>query len=235
MPLAGGAAAGKAWGVGRSESQETDPDSHHLYTGLRGRARVTPHFLSHLILGGARSGKSRHALDLARSVRGSVAFVATAEARDAEMAARIARHRAERPVRWLTIEEPLDLVGGCRKTAGKADLVLVDCLTLWIANRLLAGHTDSVMLGGVRDLTDWLSEGPASALLVSNEVGAGVVPPTVDGGRFRDLLGQVNQLVAARADRVTYMVAGIPTVIKAEAAPALAPFGALRAEHPQAP
>ena len=116
-----------------------------------------------------------------------------------------------------------------------AALVLVDCLTLWIANRLLAGHTDAAMLAGARDLADWLSEGPASALLVSNEVGAGVVPPTADGGRFRDLLGQVNQIVAARADRVTLMVAGIPSVIKAESAPPPEPFGATRAEHPQAP
>jgi adenosylcobinamide kinase/adenosylcobinamide-phosphate guanylyltransferase len=151
------------------------------------------------------------------------------------MAARIARHRAERPARWLTIEEPFDLVGGCRKAAGRAAVVLVDCLTLWIANRLLAGHTDAAMLGGARDLADWLSEGPASALLVSNEVGAGVVPPTADGVRFRDLLGQVNQIVAARADRVTLMVAGIPTVIKVEATPTSEPFGATRAEHPQAP
>jgi adenosylcobinamide kinase/adenosylcobinamide-phosphate guanylyltransferase len=190
---------------------------------------------THLILGGARSGKSRYALELARGSRDTVAFVATAEARDADMAARIARHRAERPVRWLTIEEPLDLVGACRKTAGRADLVLVDCLTFWIANRLLAGHSDAAILEGTGDLTDWLSEGPASALLVSNEVGSGVVPPTVDGRRFRDLLGQVNQLVAARADRVTFMVAGIPTVIKAETAPTVAPFGAMRVEHPQAP
>ena len=116
-----------------------------------------------------------------------------------------------------------------------AALVLVDCLTLWIANRLLAGHTDAGMLAGARDLADWLSEGPASALLVSNEVGSGVVPPTADGGRFRDLLGLVNQIVAARADRVTLMVAGIPTVIKAEATPTPEPFGVTRAEHPQAP
>jgi adenosylcobinamide kinase/adenosylcobinamide-phosphate guanylyltransferase len=192
-------------------------------------------FLSHLILGGARSGKSRHALDLARAVPGPVAFVATAEERDDDMAARIARHRAERPPHWLTVEAPLDLVGGCRKAAARADLVLVDCLTLWIANRLLAGHTDAAMLGGAHDLAGWLGEGPASSLVVSNEVGAGVVPATVDGGRFRDLLGQVNQIVAARADRVTYLVAGIPTVIKAETVPSLAPFGATRAEHPQAP
>ncbi len=235
MPLAGGAAAGKAWGVGRSESQETDPDSRHLYTGLRGRARVTPHFLSHLILGGARSGKSRYALDLARACPGPIAFVATAEARDEDMAARIARHRAERPARWLTIEEPIDLVGASRKAAGNADLVVIDCLTVWIANRLLAGHADAAMLGGARDLAAWLGEGPASSLLVSNEVGAGVVPATVDGGRFRDLLGQVNQLIAARSDRVTFMVAGIPTVIKTEAVSSLAPFGARHAEHPQAP
>lgn len=161
--------------------------------------------------------------------------MATAEARDENMAARIARHRAERPARWLTVEEPLDLLGASRKVAAQAELVLIDCLTLWIANRLLAGHTDASMLAGARDLADWLGEGPASSLLVSNEVGAGVVPPTVDGGRFRDLLGQVNQLVAARTDRVTYMVAGIPTVIRAEAVPSLAPLGAMRAEHPQAP
>jgi adenosylcobinamide kinase/adenosylcobinamide-phosphate guanylyltransferase len=235
VPLAGVAAAGKAWGVGRSESQETDPDSRHTCTGLRGRVRVTPRFLSHLILGGARSGKSRYALDLAHALQGPVAFVATAEARDGDMAARIARHRAERPPGWLTIEEPLDLVGGCRRAAGSAALVLVDCLTLWIANRLLAGHTDAAMLGGARELADWLSEGSAPALLVSNEVGAGVVPPTADGVRFRDLLGQVNQIVAARADRVTLMVAGIPSVIKAESAPTLQPFGATRAEYPQAP
>ena len=161
--------------------------------------------------------------------------MATAEARDGDMTARIARHRAERPAGWQTIEEPLDLVDACRKAAGRATLVLVDCLTLWIANRLLAGHTDGAMLGGARDLADWLSEGPAGVLLVSNEVGAGVVPPTADGGRFRDLLGQVNQIVAARADRVTLMVAGIPTVIKAEAALTPEPLGVTRAEHPHAP
>ena len=151
------------------------------------------------------------------------------------MAARIARHRAERPAHWRTQEEPLDLVGACRKAAGSADLVLVDCLTLWIANRLLAGHTDAAMLEGARELSDWLSDGPASTLLVSNEVGASVVPPTVDGRRFQELLGQANQMVAVRADRVTFMVAGIPTVIKSEIGSALASFGDKRAEHPQAP
>ena len=151
------------------------------------------------------------------------------------MTARIARHRAERPASWQTIEEPLDLVDACRKAGARAPLVLVDCLTLWIANRLLAGHTDGAMLGGACDLADWLSEGPACVLLVSNEVGAGVVPPTADGGRFRDLLGQVNQIVAARADCVTLMVAGIPTVIKAEAVLTLGPFGVTRAEPPHAP
>ena len=162
-------------------------------------------------------------------------FVATAEASDGDMTARIARHRAERPAGWQTIEEPLDLVDACRKAGARAPLVLVDCLTLWIANRLLAGHTDGAMLGGARDLADWLSEGSAPVLLVSNEVGAGVVPPTEDGGRFRDLLGWVNQIVAARADRVTLMVAGIPAVIKAEAALIPGPSGVMRAEYPHAP
>jgi adenosylcobinamide kinase / adenosylcobinamide-phosphate guanylyltransferase len=151
------------------------------------------------------------------------------------MATRIARHRAERPARWLTIEEPLDLVGACRKAAGRAEVVLVDCVTLWIANRLLAAHPDAAMLEDARALAGWLSEGRVSALLVSNEVGSGVVPPTADGMHFRDLLGQVNQTLAARAARVTLMVAGIPTVIKSEATPSPESPGVPRVEHPQAP
>jgi adenosylcobinamide kinase/adenosylcobinamide-phosphate guanylyltransferase len=170
---------------------------------------------SHLILGGARSGKSRHALELGRASAGHVTFVATAEARDADLAARIARHRAERPAAWTTIEEALDLVGACRAAAAGADLVLVDCLTLWIANRMLAGESDDAVLGGAEALARLLGERPAAFVIISNEVGEGVHPPTSDGLRFRDLLGQVNQRVAAAADRVTLMVAGIAVPVKA--------------------
>ncbi|MBI2526156.1 MAG: bifunctional adenosylcobinamide kinase/adenosylcobinamide-phosphate guanylyltransferase [Candidatus Rokubacteria bacterium] len=172
------------------------------------------HHSSHLILGGARSGKSRYSLALAGSARARVAFVATARAGDADMAARIARHRAERPPSWLTVEEPFDLVAACRRLNGRAPLVLVDCLTLWVANRLLRGDDDKVILQGAEELARFMGERAVSLVIVSNEVGEGVHPPTADGLRFRDLLGLVNQRIAAAADRVTLMVAGIPLTVK---------------------
>jgi adenosylcobinamide kinase / adenosylcobinamide-phosphate guanylyltransferase len=190
--------------------------------------------LTHLVLGGARSGKSRHALDLARGWGGRVAFVATAEARDADLAARIARHRAERPTAWATLEEPRDLVAACRRAASAGSLVIVDCLTLWIANRLLGGDSDAAILGGAEDLARFMGERRASLILISNEVGEGVHPPTADGRRYRDLLGQVNQRAAAAADRVILMVAGIPVAIKVEPYAAPEPTGARR-EETQAP
>jgi len=169
---------------------------------------------SHLILGGARSGKSRHSLTLARRHSGGIAFVATAQAGDADMAARIARHRSERPSSWLTVEEPLDVPAACRRLIGRADLVVVDCLTLWVANRLLRGDADTAILHAADDLAAFMAARQASLLIVTNEVGAGVHPPTVAGLRFRDLLGLVNQRVAEAADRVTLMVAGIPLTVK---------------------
>jgi adenosylcobinamide kinase / adenosylcobinamide-phosphate guanylyltransferase len=182
--------------------------------------------LTHLILGGARSGKSRHALEIGRAWPGRVAFVATAEPRDADLAARIARHRAERPGGWATLEEPLDLAGACLRAGAEADLVIVDCLTLWVANRMLRGHPDEAIVGGGDEIARAMGERRAALVLISNEVGEGVHPPTAEGLRFRDLLGQVNQRVAAVADRVTLMVAGIPLAIKVE--PALTADGGAR-------
>ncbi len=169
---------------------------------------------SHLILGGARSGKSRYALTQARSERRRTAFLATAQPRDGDMAARIARHRAERPAGWTTVEEPLDIVAACRRLAGRHDLLLIDCLTVWVSNLLLRGDTDEAVVGAADDLAKLIGERAASLILVSNEVGEGVHPPTELGLRFRDLLGSVNQRVAGAADRVTLMVAGIPVPIK---------------------
>jgi len=189
---------------------------------------------SQLILGGARSGKSRHALALARGWTGRVAFVATAEPRDGDLAARVARHRAERPAGWTTVEEPRALVAACAAAARAADLVVVDCLTLWVANCMLGGDADAAILAGADDLARFLDARHAAFILVSNEVGEGVHPPTADGLRYRDLLGQVNQRVAAAADQVTLMVAGIPVSIKAAAAPTPAPWSHLR-ESTQAP
>jgi adenosylcobinamide kinase/adenosylcobinamide-phosphate guanylyltransferase len=127
---------------------------------------------------------------------------------------RIARHRAERPPTWTTVEEPVDVVEACRRLARHVDLIVVDCVTLWIANRLARGDDDAAVLSGADALAGLLRERLASCVIVSNEVGEGVHPATSVGLRFRDLLGAVNQRIAAAADRVTLMVAGLPLEIK---------------------
>ncbi len=170
---------------------------------------------SHLILGGARSGKSRFALGLL-SAGARVVFVATAEAHDADMARRIACHRAERPRHWRTVEEPRDLITALDRLAGEAlDAILVDCLTLWVSNRLLRGDSDTVILDEAKRLADLIERPSREVVIVSNEVGQGVHPPTAEGLRFRDLLGLVNQRVAAVCSQVTLMIAGLPVTVKA--------------------
>jgi adenosylcobinamide kinase/adenosylcobinamide-phosphate guanylyltransferase len=165
------------------------------------------------IVGGARSGKSRFALaDL--SAGGRVAVVVTAEAGDADMAARIARHRAERSHRWPTLEAPRDLVPRLSEALGAADTVVVDCLTLWVANLMARGDDDEAILKEADALTALVAAPAADLRVVSNEVGLGVHPATAEGRRFRDLLGLVNQRVAAAAHRVVLLVAGLPLVVK---------------------
>ena len=127
---------------------------------------------------------------------------------------RIARHRAERPREWLTVEEPLDIAGTCRRLVPQLDLIVVDCLTVWVANLLDRGRDDAAVLSHADELAAVLVERGVSLIVVSNEVGEGVHPPTGIGLRFRDLLGAVNQRLAAAADLVTLMVAGIPVPIK---------------------
>jgi adenosylcobinamide kinase / adenosylcobinamide-phosphate guanylyltransferase len=166
-----------------------------------------------LILGGARSGKSRFAVS-GLSARARVTVVVTAEARDADMAARIARHRAERPARWTTVEAPVDLVPRVADALGAADTVIVDCLTLWVSNRQLRGDGDEAILKEADALAALVAAPAAELRIVSNEVGLGVHPATADGLRFRDLLGCVNQRVAAAAHRVALMVAGLPHLVK---------------------
>jgi adenosylcobinamide kinase/adenosylcobinamide-phosphate guanylyltransferase len=173
---------------------------------------------SHLILGAARSGKSRYACAL-QPARARVAFVATAEARDADMTARIARHRAERPAHWRTVEAPLGLVAALERLAAEpVDAAVVDCITLWVANHLLRGETDRTILAEGDALAEFIARRRLDLTLVTNEVGAGVHPATALGVRFQDLLGAVNQRLAAACDRVTLMVAGIPVALKAPAA-----------------
>ena len=169
---------------------------------------------SHLLLGGARSGKSRYAVEQARVIGGLAAVVATARAVARDMAARIARHRAERPAQWVTLEEPLDVAAACRRAARSHDLVIVDCVTVWVSNLMERGDDDTLVLAAVDDLAKLLRERLVSIILVSNEVGQGVHPPTELGRRFRDLLGVVNQRLAAAADRVTLIVAALPLTVK---------------------
>jgi adenosyl cobinamide kinase/adenosyl cobinamide phosphate guanylyltransferase len=167
-----------------------------------------------LILGGARSGKSRYALERARALQGPVAVVATAEPGDAEMARRIERHRAERPPNWLTLEEPLDLGSALRGLARRARVVIVDCLTLWVANLMEREPDDAPILGAADDLAKLIAGRPYHLLIVSNEVGLGVHPETPGGLRFRDLLGLVNHKIAAEADQVVWLAAGLPLMLK---------------------
>ena len=171
-----------------------------------------------LILGGVRSGKSRYAQRMAEQAQ-RVQFVATAEQRDdPEMRARITRHRAERPDGWSTIEEPLDLPRIIREAGCSCDLLLIDCLTLYAANLLQAcgeaTETDSQIDSHIDELCLALRNAPCQVILVSNEVGSGVVPAYELGRRFRDVLGEINQRVASMAGTVLLMVAGLPFPLK---------------------
>ncbi len=157
-----------------------------------------------LLLGGARSGKSTTAQRLAES-GGRVLFVATAEAGDEDMRERIARHREERPAAWATLEEPRDLARVITDYAGEYDTLVLDCLTLWVSNLMLAGVD---VLEATEALLGAFEAGRASWIVVSNEVGLGVVPASELGREYRDLLGRVNQRVAARADEAYLLVAG---------------------------
>lgn len=169
-----------------------------------------------LVLGGVRSGKSRYALELAlASGAERVTFLATAErGQDEEMSRRIERHRRERPAHWITIEEPLNLAEGIR-SAAESDLVVVDCLTLF-AGRLLeaCGDDEEGIARRIEQLEACLASSHPPIVLVSNEVGSGVVPAFEMGRRYRDLLGEINQRVAAVAGSVVLLVAGLPLLLK---------------------
>ena len=164
------------------------------------------------ILGGARSGKSRHAV-ARQSAHRSVVFIATAQAGDDDMAARIARHRAERPSHWTTIEEPFE-VPARLAALRRIDSAVIDCVTIWIANRMLRGDSEASIFASVDELVAAVRLAPFDVTIISNEVGEGVHPETVAGLRFRDLLGIVNQRLAAACDGAVLMVAGLPLTLK---------------------
>ncbi|MBL8259780.1 MAG: bifunctional adenosylcobinamide kinase/adenosylcobinamide-phosphate guanylyltransferase [Candidatus Competibacteraceae bacterium] len=165
-----------------------------------------------LILGGARSGKSAFAQRQALEGGLEVIYVATGQAGDGEMAERIARHRAERPATWGLVEEPLALAAALRARATPERCLLVDCLTLWLTNLLAAG--DRRAEREIRGLLDLLPALPGHVLFVSNEVGQGIVPIHPLARRFRDEAGRLHQAVARQCDRVTFIVAGLPLVLK---------------------
>ena len=160
-----------------------------------------------LLVGGARSGKSARALRLALDWDGQVVFVATAEDRDSEMAARIARHRLERPASWRTVEAPLELVRAFDSIPAGA-FVILDCLTLWVANALEAGWTDEDVERAAAAVATIAAGRERPTVVVTNEVGLGVVPQTALGRAYRDLLGRVNAVFAAEAEHAYLMVAG---------------------------
>jgi adenosylcobinamide kinase/adenosylcobinamide-phosphate guanylyltransferase len=163
-----------------------------------------------LVLGGARSGKSRHALGLAEAIGPARVLVATAEPGDAEMAERIARHRAERGPGWRVVEAPLELAATLDGT-GPADVAVVDCLTLWLSNLLLAGRDPE---REAEALLAALARARLPVILVSNEVGLGLVPETPLGRAFRDAQGRLNQRAAAAVDAVDFVAAGIALALK---------------------
>lgn len=170
-----------------------------------------------VLTGGARSGKSTAAVAAAASLDAPVTFIATAEPGDAEMAERIARHQAERPAGWTTLEAPIDLVAAADSVDPSAT-VIVDCLAMWVANRMLATGTDGdpsdesgaadPIVAESQELGLLLHSRSGTSIVVTNEVGSGVVPPTPLGRAYRDVLGSVNQSVVGASDRAFLVVAG---------------------------
>ncbi len=164
-----------------------------------------------LVLGGARSGKSTYAEGLAKGHDGPLIYIATAEAYDGEMSTRIAAHVARRGPAWQTVEEPIELAGAIAEAATSGCFILVDCLTLWLSNLVLgehdiAAHTERLLAS--------VAGCDASLVLVSNEVGLGIVPENALARRFRDEAGILNQKIAAVSERVVLVTAGLPLQLK---------------------
>jgi adenosylcobinamide kinase/adenosylcobinamide-phosphate guanylyltransferase len=179
-----------------------------------------------LILGGARSGKSRFANEMALSLGDKVLFVATGEALDEEMKQRIKEHKRDRPSTWRSVEVPTGVGRRIREVIGDAQVVIVDCLTLLVSNvigrccddpeRVSAELAWERIATEIEELIKCIGDSTATFILVSNEVGMGLVPESRLGRLYRDLLGKVNQIFAERADRVYFMLSGMPLSLKKE-------------------
>ncbi len=168
-----------------------------------------------LVLGGARSGKSRHAETLVEAASDRALYLATAEPGDDEMRRRIAAHRARRGRRWSTREEPLDVAGVLVAEAGRGCPILVDCLTLWLSNLMQAGRDVAAETAALVALVPALA---APVVMVANEVGLGIVPENALARDFRDHAGRLNHAMAAVAERVVFVAAGLPLVLKHDSA-----------------
>jgi adenosylcobinamide kinase / adenosylcobinamide-phosphate guanylyltransferase len=177
--------------------------------------QMTDGFRLALVLGGTRSGKSRYGLELAARFREPRLFIATGEARDEEMTARIAAHQQERGPGWDTREEPLDLAGGLTASQGHYGVILVDCITMWLTNVMLReGVAPEDIESSCSCLVQTLAVGRTPTILISNEVGLGIVPENALARQFRDRAGWLHQRLAQVADLVVMVVAGIPVLIK---------------------
>jgi len=167
------------------------------------------------ILGAARSGKSSFASELAKkSKKSKVAFIATGEARDCEMQKRISIHKRYRPSNFKTFEEAYNLSGLLKKIIPGFDVIIIDCLTLFVSNLMLRKYSEEKILNEMKKTLAELEKTNAKVIIVSNEVGLGIVPQTKLGRDFRDIAGKVNQVVAKNADNVFFMVSGLPVKIK---------------------
>ena len=166
------------------------------------------------VTGGGRSGKSRYALSLAQSYQGKRVFVATSEPFDDEMRMRIRKHREERRDSFITIEAPLDPGGALASLSSGVEVVVIDCLTVWLGNLMYRQETLVSDAPEILKFIGMLDNPPCDLIVVSNEVGMGIIPENAMARRFRDLAGALNQRVAEHADRVILMVSGIPVFVK---------------------
>ena len=166
------------------------------------------------ITGGCRSGKSQYALDYANRHFSKKIYLATCEALDDEMIQRVETHKRLRGPEWLTIEEPVEIIDRIKQYSDNAGVILLDCLTLWLSNLLLKGNNNLKMMEAIEGLIHSLRERRISVIIVSNEVGMGIVPADPLSRRFRDLSGMANQKIAEVADTVIFMVSGMPVFLK---------------------
>jgi adenosylcobinamide kinase/adenosylcobinamide-phosphate guanylyltransferase len=169
-----------------------------------------------LVTGGCRSGKSRFALEYANKHFRKKIFLATATALDDEMKERIRAHQNVRGSDWTTIEEPTEVARALTAVEPQSDLILIDCLTLWLSNLVMMGKEQAEILSETQAMTELIQEIPQSLIAVTNESGCGIVPANKVSREFRDLLGMVNQMLAACSDVVVWTVVGLPQVIKGE-------------------